>query len=194
MHPEDFLSLEEWHGLLKAAQSPREAALLWLLGGAGLRVSEVAALKVEHLDGAGGYLHVVNGKGGKQRTSILPKPVLEALQNHLNGQDVGYVFQGRDSGHISTRQIQRLLDEAAEKAGLQETRMGKVRQRKRITPHLLRHSFSRWSLDAGIDISYLQQQLGHSSLSTTAIYLRARPNHRRKAYEKAGFDKLLDPC
>jgi site-specific recombinase XerD len=46
-------------------------------------------------------------------------------------------------------------------------------------------------LDAGIDIAYLQQQLGHASLSTTAIYLRARPNHRRKAYEKAGFDRLL---
>ena len=64
MHPEDFLSLDEWHELLKAAQSPREAALLWLLGGAGLRVSEVAVLKVEHLDGPGGYLHVVDGKGG----------------------------------------------------------------------------------------------------------------------------------
>jgi site-specific recombinase XerD len=105
----------------------------------------------------------------------------------------GYVFQGRDHGHISTRQIQRLLDTVAEKAGLQETRPGKVRQRKRITPHLLRHSFSRWSLDAGIDVSYLQQQLGHSSLATMAIYLQARPNHRRAAYEKAGFDELLNP-
>jgi integrase len=76
-------------------------------------------------------------------TSILPKPVLEALEAHLNGRDGGYVFEGRDQGHISTRQIQRLLDEAAERAGLQETRMGKVRQRKRITPHLLRYSFSR---------------------------------------------------
>jgi site-specific recombinase XerD len=66
-----------------------------------------------------------------------------------------YVFEAKDHCHISTRQIQRLLDEAAEKAGLQETRKGKVRQRKRVTPHLLRHSFSRWSLDAGIDISYL---------------------------------------
>jgi site-specific recombinase XerD len=47
-------------------------------------------------------------------------------------------------------------------------------------------------LDAGIDISYLQQQLGHSSLATTAIYLQARPNHRRKAYEAMGFDQLLD--
>jgi len=75
-------------------------------------------LKAEHAGGTGGYLHVVNGKGGKQRTSILPKPVLEALQNHLNGQDVGYVFQGRDSGHISTRQIQRILDKVAERAEL----------------------------------------------------------------------------
>jgi integrase len=109
MHPDDFLSLDEWHALLKPAQSTREAALLWLLGG----------------------------------------------------------------------------------AGLQETRKGNVRLRKWITPHLLRHSFSRWSLDAGIDISYLQQQLGHSSLSTRAVYLQARPNYRRKAYEKAGLDQLL---
>ena len=191
MHPEDFLTLEEWHKLLAAAPTPRNAALLWLMAGCGLRVSEVAALKVEHLDGPGGYLHVVDGKGGKQRTSILPKPVLEALEAHLRGRDSGYIFEGRDHGHISTRQIQRLLNEAAEKAGLQETGSGKVRQRKRVTPHLLRHSFSRWTLDAGIDIAYLQQQLGHASLSTTAIYLQARPNHRRKAYEKAGFDKFL---
>jgi integrase/recombinase XerD len=193
MHPEDFLTLEEWHKLLAAAPTPRDAALLWLMAGCGLRVSEVAALKVEHLDGPGGYLHVVDGKGGKQRTSILPKTVLEALGAHLRGRTGGYVFEGRDQGHISTRQIQRLLNEAAENAGLQETRNGKIRQRKRITPHLLRHSFSRWSLDAGIDISYLQHQLGHSSLTTTAIYLQARPNHRRNAYEKAGFDKLLNP-
>ena len=193
MHPEDFLTLEEWHRLLAAAPTPREAALLWLMAGCGLRVSEVAVMKVEHQDDAGGYLHVVNSKGGKQRTSIFPKPVLDALQAHLQGRKSGYIFDGRDQGHISTRQIQRLLDEAAEKAGLQETRPGKVRQRKRITPHLLRHSFSRWSLDAGIDISYLQHQLGHSSLTTTAIYLQARPNHRRRAYETAGFDKLLSP-
>lgn len=191
MHPEDFLSLDEWHGLLAAAPTQREAALFWLMAGCGLRVSEVAALKAEHIDSVGGYIHIVNGKGGKQRTSIVPKPVLEALDTHLQGRTAGYVFEGRDQGHISTRQVQRLLDEAAETAGLQETTLGKVRQRKRITPHLLRHSFSRWTLDAGIDIAYLQQQLGHASLSTTTIYLQARPNHRRKAYEKAGFDRLL---
>jgi len=113
MHPEDFLALEEWHRLLDAAPNPREAALLWLMAGCGLRVSEVATLKVEHIDGPGGYLHVVNGKGGKQRTSILPKPVLDALDTHLHGRNGGYIFEGRDQGHISTRQTQRLLDMVA---------------------------------------------------------------------------------
>jgi len=124
--PRIFLSLDEWHRLLAAAPSPREAALLWLMAGCGLRVSEVAALKVEHLDGPGGYLHVVNGKGGRQRTSILPRSVLDALEAHLRGRAGGYVFEGRDQGHISTRQIQRLLDRAAEEAGLQETRPGNL--------------------------------------------------------------------
>ena len=93
MHPEDFLTLEEWHRLLAAAPSPSDAALLWLMAGCGLRVSEVAALKVEHLVGPGGYLHIVNGKSGKQRTSILPRPVLEALGAHLHGRKYGYIFE-----------------------------------------------------------------------------------------------------
>jgi len=193
MHPEDFLSVEEWHRLLGAAPSNREAAMFWLMAGCGLRVSEVASLRVEQIDRAGGFLYIVNGKGGKRRTAIVPRPVMDALEDYIQGRSEGYVFEGRAQGHISTRQIQRLLDEAAVKAGLQDTRPVKIRQRKRITPHLLRHSFARWSLDAGIDISYLQHQLGHSSLNTTAIYLRARPEHRKKAYEIAGFDRMLDP-
>jgi integrase/recombinase XerD len=150
MHPEDFLTLEEWHRLLVEAPTPRDAALLWLMAGCGLRVSEVAALKVDHLDGPGGYLHVVDGKSGKQRTSILPKPVLEALKGRLNGREDRIVFGGRDHGHISTRQIQMLLDAVADREGFQQTRPGNVRKRKRVTPHLLKHRFW-WSLDAEID-------------------------------------------
>jgi integrase len=101
MHPEDFLTLEEWNKLLAAAPTPRDAALLWLMAGCGLRVSEVASLKVEHLDSPGGYLHVVDGKGGKQRTSILPKPVLEALQGHLNGRVEGFMSSRAEITAIS---------------------------------------------------------------------------------------------
>ena len=59
-----------------------------------------------------------------RHVSILPRTALEALQSLLNGRNEGYVFQGRNNGHISTRQIQRLLDTVAQKAGLQETRPG----------------------------------------------------------------------
>ncbi len=114
------------------------------MAGCGLRISEVAALKIEHLDSAGGYLHVVNGKGGKQRTCVIPRPDPDALGAYLQGRESGYVFEGRDMGHLSMRLIQRLLDEVAEDAGLQETRTGRVRQRKKVTPQLLRHSFGRW--------------------------------------------------
>jgi len=120
-----------------------------------------------------------------------PQACPRSLERIQQGQESGYVFEGRHMGHLSTRQIQRLLDKIAEDAGLQETRPGKVRQRKKVTPHLLRHSFSRGTLDVGIDIAYLQQQLGHASLSTAALYLKARPNHRRRAYERAGFDEML---
>lgn len=74
---------------------------------------------------------------------FLPMPVLEALEAHLNGRDDGYVFQGRDSGHISTRQIQRLLDEAAEKPDFmryERAKLGseRVRGRKHIYNNTVR--------------------------------------------------------
>ena len=65
--------------------------MAFALGGSGLRVSKAANLKVENLDGTGGYMHIVNGKGGKQRTDTLPKPVLVALEAHLKGRNVDRV-------------------------------------------------------------------------------------------------------
>lgn len=103
--------------MLKAVQFTRGAALLWMLRGADLYVSEVAALKVEHLDSSRGNPHIVNDTGGKQLTSILSKPVLVTLDALLQGREGGPIFEGRDQGHISTRQIERLLDKAAERAG-----------------------------------------------------------------------------
>ncbi len=68
---------------------------------------------VEHLDAPGGYLHVVNGKGGRQRASILPMSVLEALEAHLQERAEGYVFEGRDQGHISTGQSEAAKEDHA---------------------------------------------------------------------------------
>lgn len=109
-------------------------------------------MKPRHVDSSDGYLHVVNGKCGKQRTCVIPRPALDALGAYLQGRESGYIFEGRDMGHLFTRQIQRLLDEVAKDLCLQETRLGKVRQRKKVTPHLLRHRFSRWTMDVGSDM------------------------------------------
>lgn len=196
MRPEDFLSPEEFHQLLAACEDSRENALLMLLAGVGLRVSEVAALKIEDTRPQDGYLYVRQevGKGKKARTCVVPKAVFEALSIHLQGREKGYVFEGKQDDHISPRQIQRILDDIAIRAQLQDFHKGENVTRRRITPHLLRHSFALWSLDRNVPVGDLQQQLGHSSLATTGIYLKARPNHRREAYERAKFDNLLRPA
>lgn len=193
MRPEDFLSPDEFHQLLEACKDEREHSLLMLMAGVGLRVSEAAALRIEDLKPQDGYLYIrpETGKGKKARTCVLPNAVCESLLAYLQSREKGYLFEGRQDGHISTRQIQRILDDIAERAGLQDVREGTHRARKRVTPHLLRHSFALWSLDRNVPVGDLQQQLGHSSLTTTGIYLRARPNHRREAYERSGFDEIL---
>lgn len=189
MHAEDFLTPAEFAHLLNSARDSRERALLLLLGGCGLRVSEVACLRIEHIDTDDGYLYVVGGKGGKDRTVVLPAPVAEAVRDL--GIDAGYLFRGRQAGHISTRQITNLLDRIATEAGVQEVREGKTRRRRRVTPHLLRHSHASWLLDLGVPVSDVQNQLGHASLSTTGLYLARRPNHRRETIGKSRFAEML---
>lgn len=190
MRPEDILSITEFQQLVAACRNDRERALLLLMSDVGLRVSEVAALKIDALDAENEYIYIV-GKGDKPRTCVITPTTIEALHTYLLGREDGYIFPGRQSGHISARQIQTLLDEIATRAGIQDTRPGNQRMRKRITPHILRHSFSIWSLESGVPIGDLQQQLGHASLATTGIYLKTRPNHRRENYKRSGFDAML---
>lgn len=85
-------------------------------------MNELCNLGIEDLDFEHGYIHVEVAKGGRPRTVVGPKPTLEALQVHLKGREDGFVFLGRQDGHISTWQVQRLLDEIATRAGLQDER------------------------------------------------------------------------
>lgn len=158
-----------------------------ILAGTGIRVNELVNLKVEDVGFDTGYLEIEVAKGSRPRTVVCPPNALEALSMYLMGRMVGYVFEGRSNGHITTRQVERLLDEIAIRAGLQD----KHGSRKRITPHLLRHSAACWYLDAGVPVSDVQGQLGHRSLETTGKYLERRPNHRKASFERAGIDKIL---
>lgn len=195
MEPEKFLTLTEFNALLKAANDDRERCILLLLAGSGLRVGEMTQIKAEDIDISKGYLHVeaINAKFKKPRTVVLLPQVAEVLQKQLNGRSKGWLFPSYLEGHISSRQVQNILDGIATRAGLQEVkRKDKAgKERHRIHPHLLRHSFAIWSLDSGVPVGDLQDQLGHASLATTGIYLKASPNHRREAYMRSRLSNIL---
>jgi len=202
MIPSDFLTKEQFQTLLKAARTKKERAILLLLGGCGLRVSEVTALRVEDIDPENGFIYVRHGKGNKDRTVTAPKNTLIAIDDFKrsflpydpfqNGKD--YLFSGRQNGHLSSWEVSYILDQIAEIAHMQEHRPpepGKIRHRKKITPHLLRHSHASWMLDLNMPISDVQDQLGHASIATTGIYLKKRPNHRRESFLRHGGDSIV---
>jgi integrase/recombinase XerD len=193
MKPEEFLSLQEFKMLLQNVRDNRDRCILLMLGAVGLRAGEMCKIKVSDIDFEKGYLHIPasNAKYKKPRTVVLLPAVMEALHNQIL--DSIWLLPSRAGDHITPRHVQHILDAIATRAGLQETtykdKAGKSRQR--IHPHLLRHSFAIWSLDAGVPIGDLQSQLGHASLATTGIYLKASPNHRREAYLRSGLSDSL---
>ncbi len=191
MRPQDFLTHDEFARLKVACKDERERAVVMTLGGTGMRVNELCHLRIEDLDLANNYIHIEVAKGGRPRTVVAPGPAIDAMQAHIHSRKAGYAFLGRQDGHLSSRQVQRILDKIATRAGLQNERQVSKRSRKRITPHLLRHSAASWWLDAGIHIGDVAQQLGHASLSTTTRYVDRAPNHRRESFRRAGVDQML---
>ena len=195
MEPEKFLTHAEFSTLLKTAQDDRERCILLLLAGAGLRVSEMTQIRAEDVDFCKGYLHVpaINAKFKKPRTVVLLPKVAEAVSKQLAGRTKGWLFPSYRDSHITSRQGQNILDGIATQAGLQEVkRQDKAgKNRHRIHPHMLRHSFAVWSLDGGVPVGDLQDQLGHASLATTGIYLKVSPNHRREAYMRSRLPGFL---
>ena len=164
------LSVEEVGRLLEMAPGPKHRAALGTAYGAGLRVSEVAALKVGDIDSTRMLIRVAQGKGRKDRNAMLSPQLLELLrlwwrEGKRRGVMLpgGWLFPGRNALEpISTRQLNRAVHEAAEAAGI----------KKRVSPHTLRHSFATHLLEQDVDIRVIQVLLGHSKLDTTALYAR----------------------
>jgi site-specific recombinase XerD len=164
------LSVEEVGRLLEAAPGIKYKAILGTAYGAGLRVSEVASLKVDDIDSKRMLIRVEQGKGRKDRNAMLSPQLLTLLRlwwKEGKRRSVmlphGWLFPGRScTDPISTRQINRAIHEAAEAAGI----------RKRVSPHTLRHSFATHLLEQDVDIRVIQVLLGHSKLDTTALYAR----------------------
>lgn len=164
----DVLSPEEVYQLIQATRQPKYKAIFTTTYGAGLRVSEVAALKVSDIDSERMILRVEQGKGSRDRQVMLSKTMLEALRQWwriANQQNLmlpgGWLFPGRDPiHHVSTRQIERVYHEVASSIGL----------KKKGAMHSLRHAFATHLLEDGVDIRVIQELLGHRRLNSTARY------------------------
>jgi site-specific recombinase XerD len=164
------LSVEEVTLLLQSAPGAKYKAALGTAYGAGLRVSEVVALKVGDIDSERMLLRVEQGKGRKDRHAMLSPQLLELLRDWwVEGRrrgvllPRGWLFPGRNPIEpLSTRQINRAIHAAAEAAGI----------KKRVSMHTLRHSFATHLLEQDTDIRVIQVLLGHAKLETTALYTR----------------------
>ncbi|GAC1348675.1 MAG: site-specific integrase [Acetobacteraceae bacterium] len=164
------LSSDEAARLIAATTCLKHRAALSVAYGAGLRVAEVASLKVGDIDSQRMLIVVERGKGGRYRHALLSPSLLALLRawwQEGRQQGVmrpgGWLFPGQDPARpITTRQLSRVVEAAAEAAGLT----------KHVSPHTLRHSFATHLLEDGTDIRVIQVLLGHAKLDNTALYAR----------------------
>lgn len=164
------LSREEAARLITAADKPKYRAAFSVAYGAGLRVSEVAALRVCDVDSKRMVLRVEQGKGRKDRYAMLSPVLLDYLrawwQFASSRQPMpkgGWLFPGQNPvNHLGTRQLSRACRAAVLAAEID----------KRVSMHTLRHSFATHLLEAKVDIRVIQVLLGHKRLDTTAMYVQ----------------------
>jgi integrase/recombinase XerD len=160
----------------------RDRALLETLYGAGLRISELVGLDVDDVDLDEGSVRAI-GKGSKERVVPLGRFGVRALDRYLvrarpvlSGQRSGpALFLNQRGGRLTRQGCTNILKAAARRAGL----------RKRVTPHVLRHSFATHLLEGGADVRVVQELLGHASLSTTQIYTLVTKDRLREVYFSA---------
>jgi len=158
------LSLEEVALLLAHAPGLKYRAALSIAYGCGLRVSEIANLKVADIDSARMLIRVEQGKGRKDRFAMLSPDLLDLLRQWWRvKRPRGWLFPGQQPAQpITPRQLNRACHAAADAAKLD----------KRVSMHTLRHSFATHLLERKIDIRVIQVLLGHRKLDTTAVYTR----------------------
>jgi len=169
------LSEEEVTQLISVSQASttpgglRIACIVELLYSTGLRISELAGLKLNNLDGSQQVLRVL-GKGGKERMVPVGEPATLALKTYLNirqnfvpnNENTDWLFPSRGaSGHLTRRRIAQILKELAVSANIEASK---------VSPHVLRHAFASHLLANGADLRSVQLLLGHADISTTEIY------------------------
>ncbi|WP_379133670.1 tyrosine-type recombinase/integrase [Paenibacillus sp. sgz500958] len=158
----NVMSMQEVMLILKSTANLKHRAILYLTYSSGLRVGEVVRLRFQDIDPERRTLHVRQGKGRKDRVTILSSAAFEIVEQYVSQyRPQEWLFPGQIGGkHITERSVQKCFDQALEASGIP----------KQVSLHSLRHSFATHLLEGGIDIRYIQELLGHQSSRTTERY------------------------
>ena len=188
IHLPKFLSVQEVDELLEqpnlgTLEGYRDKTMLETLYATGMRVSELVSVPVENVDLKMQYL-IVMGKGSKERMLPLGRTALKYLERYLNVVRPQLLHNKPDSckelfvtswgGPLTRQRVNELLEGYAQSAGIT----------KRVTPHMLRHSFATHLLNNGTDLRVVQELLGHADISTTQIYTQLDMARLREVYDK----------
>jgi len=162
------ISLEEVSLIISNTNNIKHKCIISLLYSAGLRRGELLSLKLGDIDSKRMVINIHKGKGGKDRITILSESVLKILRFYFKvWRPKTYLFEGMKGRQYSASSISKILSNACIKANI----------RKKVTPHMLRHSFATHLLETGTDIRFIQTLLGHSSTKTTEIYTQVAINN-----------------
>lgn len=183
-----FLYQKEMEQLLEAPdithfQGARDKAILEVLYASGLRVSELVGLDIASVDLGNGYVRVM-GKGGRERIVPLGSYAIVAIKKYNNyrnilaqktQKDEKALFLNKFGSRLSRRSVGNIINKYIETTSII----------KKISPHVIRHTFATHLLDAGADLRSVQELLGHLSLSTTQIYTHVTKKHLKEIYGHA---------
>jgi len=179
----EILSREEVERIVAATRTLRERVLLMATYGGGLRVSEVVALRPTDLDAERGVIRVEQGKGNKDRYSVLAERLVRELHQYYRvyGFPEHWVFPQRADAtrHMDASSAQKIYTTAKRRAGIEK--VGGI--------HAMRHAFATHSLEAGVDLPTLGRMLGHTSVTTTMRYLHTTT--KRVSAQISPLDRLL---
>ncbi|OYT36577.1 hypothetical protein B6U91_00830, partial [Candidatus Pacearchaeota archaeon ex4484_71] len=156
----EILTIKEIKKLIDSTSNIKHKLILRLLYGCGLRVSEIVNLKKGDLNFEENLIHVRLAKGKKDRFVKIPFSIKEELENYSKLNEDNFLFPSNRGGKLTKDTIQKIIKNSSRKAGI----------KKRVYPHLLRHSFATHLLESGTDLRVIQKLLGHSDIKTTQIY------------------------
>jgi len=177
------LSVEEVKHLLEAPQQlkkpfwRRDSAILETLYSCGLRAAEILSLRLQDVDLNAGFVRV-RGKGGKERIVPLGSHAISAIRRYLSSEEskirkTDILFVNRYGNPLSDRYLRRMVADYAQIA------LGRA-----VHPHTLRHSFATHLLDAGMDLRFVQELLGHAKVTTTQIYTHVSLTRLKEVYHR----------